>query len=219
MQYTIKKGDTLGRIAERYHVPLSVLLAMNPVITNPDHIFVGQVLILPNMQDLPEEAVFTDPVNAGELVLRAQSVIGSAIRYKLGGGGMYPTDALPSRNGYCDCSGFVCWVLGLSRKTELPFYMKFGGWIYTDAIVSDVESPSGIFEKISTPEPGCIVVYGAGRAIGHVGIVSEVKAGVMKRVIHCSSGNSRNFGTAIQETSPVVFNRADTVWGRFSGVL
>ena len=85
-------------------------------------------------------------------------------------------------------------------------------------MVSDIESGAGIFEKINTPEPGCIAVYGAGRAIGHVGIVSEVKLGAMSRVIHCSSGNSRKFGAAIQETSPTVFNRADTVWGRFSGV-
>ena len=85
-------------------------------------------------------------------------------------------------------------------------------------MVSDIESGAGIFEKINTPEPGCIAVYGAGMAIGHVGIVSEVKLGAMSRVIHCSSGNSRKFGAAIQETSPTVFNRADTVWGRFSGV-
>jgi hypothetical protein len=48
-----------------------------------------------------------------------------------------------------------------------------------------------------------------------VGIVSEVLNGQMKEVIHCSSGNDAKFKDSIQETAPTVFNRADTLWGRF----
>ena len=37
----------------------------------------------------------------------------------------------------------------------------------------------------------------------------------MEKVIHCSSGNDKKFKDSIQETTPEVFNRADTVFGRF----
>jgi nucleoid-associated protein YgaU len=40
--YTVKPGDTLSDIAEDYHLSLNGLLALNPQITNPDHIEVGQ---------------------------------------------------------------------------------------------------------------------------------------------------------------------------------
>jgi hypothetical protein len=83
---------------------------------------------------------------------------------------------------------------------------------------ADVNSQAGIFERLRVPEPGCIVVYGAGNKIGHVGMVSEVANGLMKRVIHCSAGNDAKFHDSIQETAPTVFDRADALWGRFTQV-
>lgn len=40
--YTVKKGDTLTKIAKTYNVSLSMLMQMNSAITNPNKIFVGQ---------------------------------------------------------------------------------------------------------------------------------------------------------------------------------
>ena len=217
MQYTIKSGDTLTKIANKFNLPVSSLLATNPQITNPDNIFVGQVIHILNIEDVPQSPVFETPTDPPFLVLRARSVVNCDIKYKLGKGGLHPTDKFPSKNKLCDCSGFVCWVLGLSRQTTIPFYKQFGGWIFTDSMVADVNSSAGIFEHLQFPRPGCIVVYGAGNKIGHVGIVSEVSNGVMKMVIHCSSGNSKKFNASIQETTPAVFNRPDTLWGRFVG--
>ncbi|MDB5120305.1 MAG: LysM protein [Sphingobacteriales bacterium] len=217
MLYTIKSGDTLSKIANRYKVPVFALLASNAEIKNPDHVFVGQIIKVPNIEDMPEDAEFEVPVLREQIVLRARSVVGCDIRYKLGSGGLNPGHNLPSHNKLCDCSGFVCWVLGLSRKTDIPFYKQHGGWIYTDSMVDDVNSSAGIFERLNFPEPGCIVVYGAGKKIGHVGIVSEVTDGTMKNVIHCSHGNSNRFNAAIQETAPTVFNRPDAIWGKFVG--
>lgn len=217
MQYTVKKGDTMNKIAHKLSVPVNSLFALNPQITNPDLIFVGQVIQVPNLDDVPPDAEFEIPSKPLELVLRARSVVKSPLLYKLGSGGMFPDDALPSRDNFCDCSGFVCWVLHLSRKTDIPFYRQFGGWIFTDSMEADVHRSSGIFEKLQFPEPGCIVVYGAGKQIGHVGLVSEVSGNEMQRVIHCSSGNSKKYNAAIQETPPTVFNRADAVWGKFIG--
>lgn len=217
MLYTIKSGDTLNKIANRFKVPVFALLASNTEIKNPNQVFVGQMIKVPNVEDMPNDAVFDVPVMRDQIVLKARSVVGCDIRYRLGSGGLNPGHNLPSHNKLCDGSGFVCWALSLSRKTDIPFYQRYGGWIFTDSMVDDVNSSAGIFEKLNFPERGCIVVYGAGKKIGHLGIVSEVSDGSMKSVIHCSLGNSSKFNSAIQETSPSVFNRPDSLWGRFLG--
>ena len=45
--YVVKVGDTLGKIASRSGTSLSALLAVNPQISNPSLIYVGQVINLP----------------------------------------------------------------------------------------------------------------------------------------------------------------------------
>lgn len=217
MLYTVLKGDTLGKIAAKFAVPVSSLLALNH-LENPNLIFIGQQLQIPNMEDVPDGATFTTPTPVSKLVTRARSVVNSNIAYKLGEGGNKPSLSLPTDNGLCDCSGFVCWVLGLSRQTKIPYYKNFGGWIYTDSMEADVNATAGIFDRLLRPEPGCIVVYGAKEKIGHVGLVSEVVNEKMVKVIHCSSGNNKNFnGHSIQETTPAVFERPDVLWGKFVG--
>jgi murein DD-endopeptidase MepM/ murein hydrolase activator NlpD len=218
MFYKVKPSDTLSKIAKKFSVPVSLILAFNKDIKNIDHIFVGQLIQIPNIEDVPENVEFTEPENPNNLIVRARSVVNVGIKYKLGSGGMDPSLKQPTSNKLCDCSGFVCWVFGISRKSTIPFYKKFGGWIYTDSMVEDINSQAGIFEKLNIPEVGCIVVYGAGSKIGHVGIVSEVVNGKMTKVIHCSAGNSAKFNDSIQETAPNVFNRADALWGRFAQV-
>nr|WP_310279643.1 LysM peptidoglycan-binding domain-containing protein [Flavobacterium piscis] len=217
MKYNIKSGDTLSKIAQKNKISLKLLLSVNPQIKNIDFIHIGQIIVIPNIQDVPAGAEFNFSKGVEAILSRAKSAINHGINYKLGEGGNHPEDNLPTRNKLCDCSGFVCWVLGLNRKTTIPFYAKHGGWIYTDSMEDDINSTSGIFERLTSPEPGCIVVYGNGPKIGHVGIVSEVHNGVMSKVIHCSSGNQSKLGYSIEETAPNVFNRADALWGRFVG--
>jgi LysM repeat protein len=218
MFYKVKKGDTLAKIAQAKKISLELLLAFNKDIKNVDNIFIGQLIRIPNTDDVPANNIVVNNVQVNDLLTRARSAINKRIRYKLGSGGTNPASPLPTADHLCDCSGFVCWVLGLSRNTTLPFYQRFGGWIFTDSMEADVNSSAGIFEKLRVPEPGCIVVYGAGAKIGHVGIVSEVANGQMKKVIHCSAGNDAKFRDSIQETVPTVFNRADALWGRFTQV-
>ena len=45
--YTIQRGDTMYKIATRFGIPLTVLLAANPQITTPWLIYPGQVINLP----------------------------------------------------------------------------------------------------------------------------------------------------------------------------
>jgi LysM repeat protein len=53
--YVVQPGDQLGRIAERYGVGYSQLIALNN-ITNPNQIMVGQSLIIPYVGDAPNGA-------------------------------------------------------------------------------------------------------------------------------------------------------------------
>jgi cell wall-associated NlpC family hydrolase len=138
-------------------------------------------------------------------------MVGQGTQYKLGYGGMKPDAPTPAANGGCDCSGFICWALGISRKTTHPFYVDFiGGWIATESIFADAQKPVGFFERIDVAKPGALVVYpDKGGHQGHVAIVSEVGPGAgvkgVTKIIHCSKGNGAN-GDAIQETAATVFH-------------
>ncbi len=45
--YTVQRGDTLSRVATNHHTTVAELLRVNPAITNPNLITVGQVINLP----------------------------------------------------------------------------------------------------------------------------------------------------------------------------
>jgi lysozyme len=45
--HTVKLGDSIGAIARKYGVTVEAILALNPGLTNPNLIFVGQVIVIP----------------------------------------------------------------------------------------------------------------------------------------------------------------------------
>ena len=45
-EYLIKRGDSLSGVASHYAIPVSIVLALNPEITDPSTIVVGKVLYL-----------------------------------------------------------------------------------------------------------------------------------------------------------------------------
>lgn len=59
--YSITSGDTLGQIAEKFHVALDALLAANPDI-DPNAMPVGHTLIIPSSPDNPTGQVKPTPV-------------------------------------------------------------------------------------------------------------------------------------------------------------
>lgn len=161
--------------------------------------------------------------------LVARGFIASPTVYWLGAGGMDPNAPTPGQKS--DCSGYVCWMLGRSRQTTHPLYVKFnGGWINTDGIVHDAKSCLGFFTQIPKPKVGCVIVYGgkasgAPRKVGHVGIVTELSSAHrdpytmnVARVRHCSMGNYRKTGDAIQETGPEVFRAPDVIFAWYEGL-
>jgi peptidoglycan endopeptidase LytE len=44
----VKKGDTLRKIAEKFGTTVDALLKLNPAITNPNLIYVGQAIKIPS---------------------------------------------------------------------------------------------------------------------------------------------------------------------------
>ena len=163
-------------------------------------------------------------MTVGDLLSRGRSASGKRIRYKLGAGGLSPQSPLPANiSNECDCSGFACWALGISRRTDHPLYVRFnGGWINTDGIVNDANAATGFFRRLDKARAGCLAVYPSRKQparVGHVGIVTKVDvSGRPLAVLHCSSGNFRRLGDAIRETGPEVFTGPATIFAWYEGI-
>jgi len=152
-------------------------------------------------------------MTAEEMIQRARRACALPISYCLGAGGMKPGAPTPAdAAGRCDCSGFVCWCLGLRRQAEDPgIAQAVGAWINTDAMVRDILGAQVLLRSCA-PKPGAVVVYPGPprRAVGHCGIIVSVGP---VRVIHCSALNWRVTRRAICETSDAGFRTSDTVYG------
>lgn len=134
--------------------------------------------------------------------MRAKSAVDRGIRYKLGHGGFYPKDPLPSRDGYCDCSGFVAWVLQMSRRPKIGRWW----WIETTNVWNDATKSMRVFQRIGGPRPGCIVVYpDSVNSEGHIGIVSGIAP---LTVIDCSASANGIFersGRVFEKNKNTIF--------------
>lgn len=51
LSHTVVRGDTLWKIASSYQVGTSELIQANPQLSNPDRIYPGQVLSIPQLDD------------------------------------------------------------------------------------------------------------------------------------------------------------------------
>ena len=45
--YTIVRGDTLSALAIKFKTTIAMLLQLNPSITNPNRIYIGQKILVP----------------------------------------------------------------------------------------------------------------------------------------------------------------------------
>jgi hypothetical protein len=90
MNYVVKSGDTLSKIAARNGTTLAELLKANPQITNPNKIKVGDVVSVPdtsiqNTKPLPSKAVAAaTPVTTTAATGAAAGALGQALADELG---------------------------------------------------------------------------------------------------------------------------------------
>lgn len=154
------------------------------------------------MYCVPPLYLEVNSMDVAMVLARAYAASHQGIKYKLGKGGMTPGSPTPGSGGLCDCTGFISWCFGMSRKTADHFYVQAnGGWIETSAVWKDIGSNAGIFEPADGRVPGAVVVYPDSNGHeGHIGIVVDEN-----RVVHCSSGNSNHYNNAIRVTDFAVF--------------
>lgn len=150
------------------------------------------------------------------MIAKARSAIGTCA-YVLGAGGWDPASAEPGsrlsaelqkkhgRERGCDCSGFVAWLCGKSRKQTIVA----GMWgISTDSIYCDATTAQAVFERIAAPEPGCFAVYpDVGKSQGHVALVIDPAA---RTVIDCAYSRK---GISEHEAG-YFWRKPQTVWCR-----
>lgn len=84
MTYVVKAGDTLSKIATRNGITLEQLLNLNPTITNPNKIKVGDAINLPdtsteNTKPLPRDVVPPAPVSTPAPTKAAASAAAGAL--------------------------------------------------------------------------------------------------------------------------------------------
>lgn len=161
-------------------------------------------------REIEDGAAIVEANIRAERVRRARAWVGKG-RYCLGAGAKvgsptpfsacaHPKDHSHAKLGnvFCDCSGFVCFVVGIPRKNA------DGTWNYTDSFESRAKKQGIPWTKAL---PGDVVVYGAGKAIGHCGIVVEVDDAGPCKVVHCNAGTP----PAVDETDESLFARKHAV--------
>jgi uncharacterized YkwD family protein/spore coat assembly protein SafA len=86
--YTVQRGDTMWKIAVRYEIGVSELIAANPQIKNPSLIYVGQKINIPNIDNVKTleqqviDLVNKNRVSAGLAPLKANWELSRVARYK-----------------------------------------------------------------------------------------------------------------------------------------
>lgn len=89
----------------------------------------------------------------------------------------------------CDCSGYVCWALGIPRNG----WPDANDWFNTDGMLADANGAQRWFVAQPQARPGALLVHpkpSKDGGPGHVGIVTEVDAsGRATRMLHCSAVN------------------------------
>lgn len=86
--YTVRYGDSMWKIAVKYQIGLSELISSNPNIKNPNLIYPGQKITVPNIDDVKAmeneviRLVNIQRKNAGLPALKANWQLSKTARYK-----------------------------------------------------------------------------------------------------------------------------------------
>lgn len=75
--HIVQRGDTLSRIARQYGVTVQAILNINPSITNPNRIFIGQVI---RIMSGPSSGIITHTVQRGDTLSRIAKQYGVTVQ-------------------------------------------------------------------------------------------------------------------------------------------
>jgi peptidoglycan hydrolase-like protein with peptidoglycan-binding domain len=78
MTYVIKPGDTLFLIATRFNTTIEELLRLNPLITDPDVLRVGQIIRIPDVPTPPVHCPVLRQGATGPAVIQLQTALKAA---------------------------------------------------------------------------------------------------------------------------------------------
>jgi LysM repeat protein len=90
--YTLKPGDTLGGVAQRFHVTVGALASANH-IADPNKVYAGQTLVIPGAVS----AASATPV-AGHVVRSGETLGGIAARYHVSVGALAKANGIANPN-------------------------------------------------------------------------------------------------------------------------
>lgn len=181
--YIIQPGDTMSGIASRHSTSLNALLSINPHIEQPDVIYVGQSINVPDQigSDAAAGIVENDASAAGYWFTIAQGELNETeipgpvhnpriVEYHL------TTSLKASDDETPWCSSFVNWCMERSGRegtdsAAARSWMKWG-------------------EKLEQPRKGCVVVFSRPPSpwSGHVGFFDRMQGSH----ILVLGGNQRN---------------------------
>jgi uncharacterized protein (TIGR02594 family) len=169
VEYTVRSGDTLGRVAQHFGVTIADLVAANPQVTNPDVIRPGRRIVIPGDQRITVSDIVTKPVSGGlatwlavakrEMDTGVDEIQGAGDNPRIAE--YHRTTTLPSSLADQDetpwCSSFVNWCLAQAglRGTGSALARSWLDW--------------GIV--VERPTRGSITVFrrDGGPNLGHVG--------------------------------------------------
>ena len=128
----------------------------------------------------------------------------------------------------CDCSGYVCWSLGLAREQSAKpdaHELVDSAWLNTDTMWADAMGRQQRFTRLPRDgaRVGALLLHPrrSPDPYGHVGIVSAVgPGGRAVKVLHCSGVNFKTSGDAVEETDTTPFEepRLDTIVAWYRGL-
>lgn len=173
--------------------------------------------LLDALDSAAAHAVATLEALAPESVRRALRSEGTG-RYKLGRGGTDPLAPSPlDADGYCDCSGALCYWWGEPRRDAADGEDDIDGeWLYTTSIYLAAKRRRHGWIEVAPADvqPGDGLVYRGGlpgQAIGHCAIViarpATVRAFADLTVIDCAS-----------RPDPAIRRRDGGLWSRRGGI-
>lgn len=171
--YSIRSGDTLGRLASFHGISLGKLLAMNPQIENPDLIFPGQAILVPDSaaspapvlaeQDDATEAPIWMKIAAREDGVEEIPGPQHELRVLEYLAVCTKTDPdLRTRDETAWCSAFACWVM-----EQAGFESPRTAWARTW-----FDAKWGQEEPMDEPRVGAVAVLSRDQG-GHVGFLME----------------------------------------------